>query len=97
MLGELVQTTAGKWITCADFKNGSVGFCDQRKQVAESVYTACKTPYLRVARGVAVRLRYGRKSAPVAYTPLTDALATAWRARRPGSSTWVEAEDLHRG
>ena len=66
VLGELVQTTAGKWITCADFKNGSVGFCDQRKQVAESVYNACKTPYLRVARGVAVRLRYGLNSPPVA-------------------------------
>ena len=63
----------------ADFKNGNASFCYQQKQVAETQHIACKTPYLRVARTVAVRLRRGYKSLPVAYTEM---LARAWRGAR---------------
>jgi hypothetical protein len=50
----------------ADFENGSVGCCDQRKQVTDEGHIACKTPYLTVASTRAVRLQYGYKSPPVA-------------------------------
>jgi hypothetical protein len=50
----------------ADFKNVSVGYCDQRKQVAKTSHIGCKRAYLGVAGTDAVRLRYGTKSPPVA-------------------------------
>ena len=58
--------------TLRGFKEDSVGTCNQRKQVAEGSYIACEMPYFCVASTVAVRLRYGYESPPVAYTPRTS-------------------------
>jgi hypothetical protein len=58
---------------CTDFKNVSVGYCDQRKQVAETRHIGCERAYLGVAGTDAVRLRYGSKSPPVAGVKLARA------------------------
>jgi hypothetical protein len=45
-----------------DFKNGSVGFCDQRSQVAGKQHIACKAAVSGVASTVPGRLGYGLRT-----------------------------------